>query len=100
MCSVTRRVAVQAFLVEQDRYAEARIACGMALNRVDQLDGLTLVEIGRGEGAADTLPVAGAREMSDTHRMEPARRALIELTGRVEKVVLRLPDCGDLRDLL
>src|SRR5262245_46012674 len=95
-----RGVAVQTFLVEEDRDSQPRVVDSIALDRIDQRDGLTLVPKGCLERAAGSLQIIGAREVADAGRVQAASLGGIELTLRIEELALLRPDRSDLRNLL
>jgi hypothetical protein len=90
---------MQSLLVKQDGNAETR-ALRVALNGVHQFDGLPHVPIRSCERAAGLLQVARPGKLADAVRVQASRRRRIESSGRIEQLVLLLPDRRDLHDFL
>ena len=99
-----RHVAVQRFLMQQYRNAEARVLQRPTLKRIDELDRLLgRAPASRGAScrsadAGHTALVAGSGDVPDPVR-EGCTRALRNECQIVDHVALRRPGGADLRDL-
>ena len=93
-------VAVQAFLVEEDGNAQARVLHRVVLNRIHERYGLASVSERMLVGAAAAANVTGAGDLADAGREDLFGFGGVEVAGGSQDLLLAIPDAGDLGDLL